>query len=57
MQPHDDFDIRKWRHDIDMYYKWKALHDKHGHELAKAFSLKQMERIKAYWPNHSKAFE
>lgn len=57
MRPHDDFDIRKWRHDIDMYYKWKALHDKHGHELAKAFSLKQMERIKAYWPNHSKAFE
>lgn len=48
-----DVENRHWIRDINSYYRWKVIHDKHGSEFAK----EMMEKINSRWPTHAKAFE
>ena len=47
------WEMREWAYDINSYFRWKKLFDTYQSLIAK----KQMERIKAKWPNHQQAFE
>ena len=48
-----DMENSKWNRDINSYYRLKSIHDKYGSDSAK----EMMEKIKARWPHHAKAFE
>lgn len=52
-----DFDQRRWEHNINSYYRWKAFRDSTTNEEHRKICQNNMDRIKNSYPQYKNAFE
>lgn len=50
-------DQRYWVSNLNSYYRWKDLRDICTNEFTRKACQDNMDRIKAYYPQHKHAFE